>query len=110
MIAAKQENKSDSILKKIGVLTLGSVSAILVYCLIQITSLSSKASELDGKIESSKIEAKAHVEEVRTKYEAERPLILQRIDSIDSRMDKLDNKFDGRFDRLEDKIDNLGKK
>jgi flagellar capping protein FliD len=77
---------------------------------LEISASATKIAEMEGKVVKQKIEVESNINEFKAKYDAEKPALIQRIDSFESRFEKFETKIDGRFDRLEGKIDSSIKK
>ncbi len=105
-----KKDRADSILKTIGGIALAATASVLAYCVLEISASATKVAEMEGKVEAQKIEAESSVKEFKTRYEAEKPALIQRMDSFESRFEKFETKIDGRFDRIEGKMDSLIKK
>ena len=93
-----KKDHTDSILKTIGGLALAACFTIVGYCVLELSSLATK-------VEAQKVESESSINELKVKYEAEKPAVIQRIDTLEIRIDKLDSNIDTRFDRLENKLD-----
>lgn len=88
--------EKSSILKTIGGLTLVAIFSVIGYLFIEVSALATKQTESDGKLKT-----------LETKYEAEKPVVTQRMESFETQLNKFESKVDSRFDKVDNRFDKL---